>query len=136
MGCAASPVVFRLTGGDAFFRQRCKAFITDSQLNFGTQNPITLGGEEEIASSPLWWTFGPQQNINIAVLYYFVCEFLGATGQWVPDFGVDHSYDHYSNGFLTTLVLDDNGADADFNDLTMEIAIMWLPITADEHYLA
>jgi hypothetical protein len=93
----------------------------------GNQNPITLGGEENIVISPLWWTFGPQYDRP--VLYYFVGEFLNNNGKWVTDYGSDHSWDLYSNGFLATLVFDDSGADDDFNDLVMEIALMYLPIT-------
>jgi hypothetical protein len=43
---------------------------------------------------------------------------------WQPDALVCHNYDIYENGTLSTVQYDDTGADRDFNDLVLEVAIV------------
>jgi hypothetical protein len=38
---------------------------------------------------------------------------------------VGHSYDRYDNGTLSTVGWDDTGGDLDYDDLTMEVAVVY-----------
>ena len=48
-----------------------------------------------------------------------------AAPDWKTDAGVGHSFDIYDNGTLSTVGWDDTGGDRDYNDLVLEVAIVY-----------
>ena len=58
--------------------------------------------------------------------YWFAGEHRNPSqASWEGDASVGHVYDRYDNGTLSTVGWDDTGGDLDYNDLTMEIAVVY-----------
>ena len=58
--------------------------------------------------------------------YWFLGEHRDPSGgTWTHDAAVGHSFDIYDNGTLSTVGWDDTGGDLDYNDVIMEVAVVY-----------
>jgi hypothetical protein len=117
---------FRVMCGHAAFFERCLVYMTPD-ANIPPQNvqatppAFVLGGD--FTPQPSDWSRFPTQ-FGQRVYWFFGQHRDPATTFWAPDSLVGHSYDIYENGTLSTVQYDDTGADRDFNDLILEVAIV------------
>lgn len=117
---------FRVSCGEAGFFQRCLVYMTtDATIPppILQQFPpgFVLGGD--YTPHPSDWVRFPTQS-GERIYWFFGQHRDPATTVWQPDALVGHSYDIYENGTLSTVQYDDTGADRDFNDLIVEVAIV------------
>lgn len=114
-------VYFRVRCGEAAFYQRCNVYMADQFVPPGFPPDFVLGGAFAPAPSD-WQRFAPQSR---ARQYHFHGEHRPpSSSSWRWDAAVGHSFDQYDNGTLSVVGWDDTGGDRDFNDLTVEIAVV------------
>ena len=111
-------VYFRACGGRAAFWQRCLINTSSAFLPVPQDVAWQLGGDAAPQSSP-WFSFGP-------VLGPWIYWFFGQhhrDQEWYPDYAVGHIFDEYENGTLSHVWYEDTGADRDFDDFRIEVAV-------------
>lgn len=119
-------VYIRIACGEAAFYQRVSAWQADLSspppVLLGVPPAWVLGGDHRpvptdwvkfpVQQGPMnYWLFGQHRN--------------PAQASWSQDAAVGHSFDLYSNGTLSTVGWDDTGGDRDFNDLVVEVAVVY-----------
>ena len=114
----------RLVGGEALFHQRIYCWFSEpgeAPPPFTGKPPLfVLGGGP---AAPSQWVKFPVRQGDTG--YWFAGEHLRpGESSWRRDTGVRHRFDRYQNGTLSTVVWED-AADADFNDLVMEVAVVF-----------
>jgi hypothetical protein len=122
---------FRVMCGQAAFFQRCLVYMTtDASIpppvlqNFPPG--FVLGGD--YTPRPSDWNRFPTQG-GERFYWFFGQHRNPASSAWQADTVpghtlVQHRYDIYENGTLSTVRYDDTGGDLDFNDLILEVAIV------------
>jgi hypothetical protein len=95
---------------------------TDPPPLIGLQPDYVLGGA--FAPSPSDWQSFPVRTTD--TWYWFGGEHKPPQDtSWRRDASVGHSFDFYDNGTLSTVGWDDTGGDRDFNDIVLEVAIVY-----------
>jgi hypothetical protein len=116
---------FRVLCGHAAFFQRVKVTMQltlDPSIYFGVRFDYVLGGDFRPYPSD-WLKYPPQQGDTT---YFFRGECRDPSeANWQTDSNVEHKTDVYENGFLDTVAFDDAAADGDFNDIILEVAIVY-----------
>jgi hypothetical protein len=116
---------FRVKCGRAAFFQRVKVWMRpqlDSLIFNGIAPDHVLGGD--FRPYPSDWVKYPPQRGNQT--YWFRGEHRNpAESQWRADAAAGHSYDIYDNGTISTASWDDTGGDRDFDDMILEVAIVY-----------
>jgi hypothetical protein len=126
---------FRVKCGKAAFHQRVRVWMAgpgsgSSPPPFtGVPPDYVLGGA--FTPSPSDWQKFPVQPGEKD--YWFAGEHKPPTASdWRRDAAVGHSYDRYDNGTLSTVGWDDTGGDRDFNDIVLEVAVVYRRFFFDE----
>ena len=119
-------VYFRIKCGEAAFYQRVRAWMAPAGSSpiplLGTTPDHVLGGDHPPRPSD-WVKFPVQSGPKD---YWFAGEHRNpAQTTWQGDASVGHSFDRYDNGTLSTVGWDDAGGDLDYDDLTMEVAVVY-----------
>ncbi len=116
---------FRVKCGKAAFFERVKVTMRlnfDSLIYAGIDPDWVLGGDYRPYPSD-WFKFPPQRG---NMTYWFRGDHRNpAQSNWNTDAAVGHSFDIYDNGTLSTVFWDDTGGDRDFNDIILEVAIVF-----------
>jgi hypothetical protein len=117
---------FRIKCGEAAFYQRCAVNMVNYPSNpttvIGRPPDWVLGGD--FPPSPSDWLMYPPQSGPKD--YWFAGHHRNpSVPNWTPDAAVGHSYDIYANGTLSTVGFDDTGGDRDFDDLVLEVAVVY-----------
>lgn len=117
-------VWYRVSGGDALFRQRLQVF----KENAGPRPTNQLPPESELQqtiqtnSSTGWFTFPVEQDI---FSYYFDGDNRPTPGSdWLNGKGIVVKRTRYQNGNLFELGFEDKVILDDFNDIIVEVAII------------
>jgi hypothetical protein len=116
----------RIKCGEAAFFQRVRAWMAPFNTNpialLGVPPDFVLGGDQTPYPSD-WVKFPVQSGLKD---YWFMGEHRNPNGgSWTGDASVGHSYDRYTNGTLSTVGWDDTGGDLDYDDLQMEVAVVY-----------
>jgi hypothetical protein len=119
-------VYVRIKCGEAAFFQRTRAWMAPYGSNpiplLGTPPDHVLGGNQRPYASD-WVKFPVQSGPKD---YWFAGEHRDPTqASWQGNASVGHSFDRYDNGTLSTVGWDDTGGDLDYDDLTMEVAVVY-----------
>jgi hypothetical protein len=119
-------VYFRIKCGKASFFQRVRAWMAPLGTNpislLGVTPDWVLGGD--FRPTPSDWVKFPVQSAPKD--YWFGGEYRNPTqATWRWDASVGHSFDQYENGTLSTVGWDDTGGDKDYDDLIMEVAVVY-----------
>lgn len=119
-------VYFRVKCGKAAFHQRISVWMTPPNQPppplTGQPPDHVLGGA--FTPSPSDWIRFPVQPGEKS--YWFAGEHKAPEDSaWSRDAAVGHSFDVYDNGTLSTVGWDDTGGDRDFDDLVMEVAVVY-----------
>jgi hypothetical protein len=116
----------RIKNGEAAFHQRVSAWMVPEgappPLFQGLPPAFVLGGDHPpwpsdwvkfpVQTTPHdYWLFGENRN--------------PAQPNWQRDTAVGHSFDLFANGTLSTVGWDDSAGDRDFNDLVVEVAVVY-----------
>jgi hypothetical protein len=116
---------FRVKCGRARFYERVKVWMRpqlDSLIYNGIGPDHVLGGD--FTPYPSDWVKFPVQPGN--QMYHFRGEYRDpAQAQWRADAAAGHSFDIYDHGTLSTASWDDTGGDRDFDDIILEVAIVY-----------
>jgi hypothetical protein len=116
---------FRVKCGKAAFFERVKVTMRldfDPLIYAGIDPDWVLGGDYRPYPSD-WYKFPPQRN---NMTYWFRGDYRNPSqANWVTDAAVGHTFDIYDNGTLSTVYWDDTGGDRDFNDIILEVAIVF-----------
>ena len=119
-------VYYRIKCGDAAFYQRIQAWMTpDGWIppQFMNTPPDSGVGGEHRPTPGDWVKFSVQSGPKD---YWFLGEHRNPDGgTWARDAAVGHSFDLYDNGTLSTVGWDDTGGDLDYNDVIMEVAVVY-----------
>lgn len=123
-GIIPHQVYFRVKCGKAAHHQRVNVWMRpelDPLIFAGIDPDHVLGGD--FRPYPSDWVKYPPQRFNQT--YWFRGEHRDpAGGDWQPDASAGHSFDIYDNGTLSTAGWDDTGTVRDFNDITVEVAVV------------
>jgi hypothetical protein len=119
-------VYFRVKCGKAAHHQRVRVWMTppnsDPPPLIGLPPDFVLGGA--FLPTPSDWQKFPVRSGNTD--YWFAGEHKPPQDSvWQRDAAVGHSFDIYDNGTLSTVGWDDTGGDRDFNDIVLEVAIVY-----------
>jgi hypothetical protein len=119
-------VYARIKCGQAAFYQRVSAWMLPYSSSpipvLGTTPDHLLGGDYRPYPSD-WVKFPVQSGPKD---YWFEGEHRDPSqASWQRDASVGHSFDIYDNGTLSTVGWDDTGGDLDYNDLIMEVAVVY-----------
>lgn len=117
-------VWYRISGGDALFRQRLRVY----QENAGPRPQDQLPPESELSrelttNAPTrWFIFPPETGV---FTYYFDGDNrVTANSPWRNAFGVKVRRLRYGNGNLFQIGFEDQETLDDYNDLEIEVAII------------
>lgn len=119
-------VYFRVTCGHAAFHERVLGWVAPSGSNpFQLlQVPPDAGLGGDFTPRPSDWQKYPVQRGPKD--YWFCGQYRDpAGGTWQRDALVGHRFDQYENGTLSTVGWDDTGGDRDYDDLVMEVAVVY-----------
>lgn len=116
----------RIQCGEASFYQRVGvnmlAYPSTFTDLFGRPFDWVLGGDHRPAPTD-WIKYPPQSGPKD---YWLSGEYRNpASGGWHADAAVGHSFDIYDNGTLSRVGFDDTGGDRDYDDLVVEVAIVY-----------
>lgn len=119
-------VYFRIKCGEAAFYQRVGAWMSPYMSGptplMGVPPDFLLGGDHRPYPTD-WVKFSVQSGPKD---YWFAGEHRNpAQPNWQRNASVGHSFDRYVNGTLSTVGWDDSGGDRDYNDLIMEVAVVY-----------
>lgn len=124
-GILPHQAYFRVICGRAAFFQRVKVWMRpdlDPSIFNGVGPDHVLGGDFRPRPSD-WLSFPPQSGNQT---YWFRGEHRNpALTDWHADAAAGHKFDIYDNGTLSTVSWDDTGGDRDFNDIIVEVAIVY-----------
>ena len=119
-------VYFRIKCGEAGYYQRVRAWMasynSDPISLLGMIPDYVLGGDHQPYPSD-WVKFPVQSGPKD---YWFGGEYRNPSQpNWQRDASVGHSFERYDNGTLSTVGWDDTGQDKDYDDLILEVAVVY-----------
>jgi hypothetical protein len=120
----AHQAYFRVKCGRASFHQMVKVWHRnfDGDVHSGNHPDWVLGGDFQPYPSE-WLKFAPTTS---SLPYWFRGEHRNPSQpNWAPDAAAGHSFDIYDNGTMSTVGWDDTGGDRDFDDMVVEVAIVF-----------
>ena len=117
-------VWYRISGGDALFRQRLRVY----QENAGPRPQDQLPPESELrreltTNAPTRWFIIPPES-GIFTYYFDGDNRLTTNSPWRNAFGVKVQRIRYANGNLFQIGFEDQETLDDYNDLEIEVAII------------
>jgi len=117
-------VWYRISGGDALFRQRLRVFKENAPPRPVNQLPPLSELEHEITTNAPteWFAFPVQRGV---VTYYFDGDNrVSPSSPWRDAFGLKVRRTRYGNGHLFELGFEDKDILDDYNDLEVEVVII------------
>lgn len=121
---SAHQVWYRISGGDALFRQRLRVYQENAGPRPQNQLPPDSARRQELISNEPtgWFMFPAEQGI---FTYYFDGDHRRRSSQtWEDAFGLKVQRTRYANGNLYELGFEDQESLDDFNDLEIQVAIL------------
>ena len=121
---SAHQVWYRISGGDALFRQRLRVYQENAAPRPQNQLPPESARKQELTTrNPTgWFVFPPAQGV---FSYYFDSDHrTGANSTWENAFGVKVKRTRFANGNLFELGFEDQSTLDDFNDLEIQVVIL------------
>lgn len=116
-------VWYRISGGDALFRQRLKVYKEAAPPRAeNTLPPESELVHEIISNSPTgWFVLGPERG---TFSYYFDGDHRYGGSGWENDEGITVTQIAYENGTLYRIGFEDRVVLDDYNDLILEVALI------------
>ncbi len=120
-------VWYRISGGDALFRQRLRVYQEQASPRPQNQLPPPSELRQELTSNtPTGWFVLPP--VKGTVTYYFDGDHrIDAQGTWDSGRGVKVKRSRFSNGNLYELGFEDQISLDDYNDLEIQVAVLRYP---------
>jgi hypothetical protein len=117
-------VWYRISGGDALFRQRLQVYQENAAPRPQDQLPPESARKQELLSNtPTGWFVLPAEQGVFS--YYFDSDHrTGAGGTWQNAFGAKVKRTRFANGNRFELAFEDQASLDDFNDLEIEVVIL------------
>ncbi len=121
---AAHQVWYRISGGDALFRQRLRVYQENAGPRPQNQLPPDSARQQELLSNtPTGWFMFPAATGVFT--YYFDGDHRSGGGQnWEDAFGLKVQRTRFANGNLFELGFEDQDNLDDFNDLELQVVIL------------
>ncbi|NJL47832.1 MAG: hypothetical protein HC929_10550 [Leptolyngbyaceae cyanobacterium SM2_5_2] len=117
-------VWYRISGGDALFRQRLRVFKENARPRPQNQLPPTSELRQELTTNTptSWFVFPAETGI---ITYYFDGDHrTSPNGPWEDAFGLKVTRTRFANGNLYKLGFEDQASLDDYNDLEVQVAIL------------
>jgi hypothetical protein len=117
-------VWYRISGGDALFRQRLRVFTENAPPRPMNQLPPQSELQHEITTNAPtgWFNFPVQRGV---VTYYFDGDNrVSPNSPWRDAFGLKVTRRRYGNGYAFHLGFEDQEILDDYNDLEIEVVII------------
>ncbi len=126
-GNSSYQVWYRISGGDALFRQRLRVYQEQASPRPQNQLPPDAALRQELTSNvPTGWFVLP--TITGTATYYFDGDHrVDAQGSWHDGRGVKVKRSRFSNGNLYQLGFEDQISLDDYNDLEIQVAVLRYP---------
>jgi hypothetical protein len=121
---SAHQIWYRISGGDALFRQRLRVYRENAGPRPQNQLPPDTALQQEITTNAPtgWFAFPPATGI---VTYYFDGDHrTSARGPWENAFGLQVKRTRFANGNLYELGFEDLVDLDDYNDLELQVVIL------------
>ena len=124
---ASYQVWYRISGGDALFRQRLRVYQEQASPRPQNQLPPESTLRQELTSNaPTGWVVLP--TIQGRVTHYFDGDHrIDAQGPWGSGRGIKVRRTRFSNGNLFELGFEDHISLDDYNDLEVQVAVLRSP---------
>jgi hypothetical protein len=121
---ASHQVWYRISGGDALFRQRLRVFKENAGPRPQDQlPPISELRQELTSNTPTGWFVFPAETGIIT--YYFDGDHRTSSGSpWENAFGLKVTRTRFANGNLYELGFEDQASLDDYNDLEVQVVII------------
>ncbi len=121
---SSHQVWYRISGGDALFRQRLRVYRENAAPRPQNELPSDSARQQEITSNaPTDWFMFPAGTGVFT--YYFDGDHRSGGGQnWEDAFGVKVRRTRFANGNLYDLGFEDQESLDDFNDLELQVVIL------------
>jgi hypothetical protein len=117
-------VWYRVSGGDALFRQRLRVYQENAGPRPRNQLPPETELRQEITTNrPTQWFAFPQER-GVFSYYFDGDNRLTPNSPWRDAFGVTVKRTRYTNGNLFQIGFEDQESLDDYNDLELEVAII------------
>lgn len=121
---ASHQVWYRVSGGDALFRQRLRVYQENAGPRPQNQLPPDSARRQELISNePTSWFMFPAET-GILTYYFDGDHRVGASQSWENAFGLKVRRTRYANGNLYELGFEDREDLDDFNDLEIQVVIL------------
>ncbi len=115
---------YRISGGDALFRQRLRVYQENAGPRPINQLPPESELQQEITTNtPTGWFVFPSET-GIFTYYFDGDNRLTPDSPWRDAFGVKVQRTRYSNGNLFQIAFEDQESLDDYNDLELEVVII------------
>lgn len=121
---SSHQVWYRISGGDALFRQRLRVYRENAGPRPQNELPPDSARQQELLSNtPTGWFMFPAETGVFT--YYFDGDHRSRTGAgWDDAFGLKVRRVRYGNGNLYDLGFEDQDSLDDFNDLELQVVIL------------
>ncbi len=117
-------VWYRISGGDALFRQRLRVFLENAAPRPQNQLPPTSALRQElISNTPTGWFVFPAAT-GIITYYFDGDHRTSPNGPWENAFGLKVTRTRFANGNLYELGFEDQASLDDYNDLEVQVVII------------
>lgn len=116
-------VWYRISGGDALFRQRLRVYKENAPPRAENTLPPDTALVHEVRSNNAtgWYVIGPEQG---TFSYYFDGDHRYKDDRWQNDLGTAVKQITYENGILYQISFEDRVILDDYNDLIIEVAMI------------
>jgi hypothetical protein len=121
---SSHQVWYRISGGDALFRQRLRVYRENAGPRSQNELPPDSARQQEISSNTPtgWFRFPAGSGV---FTYYFDGDHRSGGGQtWEDAFGLKVRRTRFANGNLYDLGFEDQEGLDDFNDLELQVVIL------------